>query len=286
MHRIKKTGGTWEKRANLPYGIWQHCTCADYGQDRIYQLGGYRQGSSKRREVYYYTQSSNSWTSHSLLPWTAQESVSCNIVTQKDGARWLLAVNGNYYGYIVYWELSLNTGWHHVSTLWNNYKQRAMAMVSLSPTTTLMLGSWSQRNSHSTRNVWRYNYDTKVFTETIHYLQNEHGWGDFTKARKSFRALANCQAERTYAVVGWGGHKTSSTDYGYDWEILLRKRRTVSDPQKPVRCDQAIPYLYPGRMAPGRKIATVRSYSTCYRSDGYRVQADDVWRLQLWKDDC
>ena len=46
--------------------------------------------------------------------------------------RWLLHVTGNWYGYIVYWDLTTGSGWHHVSTLIHNYNQNSdMTMVSL-----------------------------------------------------------------------------------------------------------------------------------------------------------
>ena len=68
-------------------------------------LGGSDGGN--RREVYYYTISSNTWTYHrwvgeggvevtpggpgTILPsqllWTGQLDIACSIVTQKDGAR-------------------------------------------------------------------------------------------------------------------------------------------------------------------------------------------------------
>ena len=88
--------------------IRQNCIAADYGYDRIYSVGGYDSGN-KRSEVYYYTVSSNSWSHHSNLPWTSMADVACDVVTQKDGARRILAVSGDYYGYIIYYDLTYNS---------------------------------------------------------------------------------------------------------------------------------------------------------------------------------
>ena len=42
-----------------------------------------------------------------------------------------------------------------------------------------------------------------------------------------FVKVVDCQAERTYAAIGWGGHTTSSSSYSTGVSVLLRKRRTV-----------------------------------------------------------
>jgi hypothetical protein len=278
-HRIKKDGGSWESRANYPRGIHRHCVAVDHGHDRIYSLGGH-DGSYTRGENYYYSVSGNSWHHHSNLPWTSMYDVACEIVVQKDGARWLMMVTGGWNGYVSYYDLTSNSGFHHVSTLYGNYNQRTMSMVSLSPGNTLLMGGYSQRNSHSTRNIWRYNFDQKNFYDTLHYIRNEHGYGaPFTKARKTLKALTNCQAERTYAVVGWGGHTTSGSDYPPQWSVLLRKRRVVGDPQKPARCDTAIPDLSPGRYAPGNR-ANVELLPA-YRCDGGELPTDGVWGTSI-----
>ena len=259
VHRTTKTGGSWETRAYYPFAVQRHCATADEGFDRIYSLGG-KDINTKRIEVYYYTVSSNTWTHHSNLMWTGQLDVACNVVTQKDGARWLLAVSGEYYGRVMYWDLTSNSGWYHAATLYGDYKQRRMSMVNLSPTTTLLLGGWSQRNSRNLRNVWKYDFDKKNFYDTMHYMRGEHELGQFTRAKKNLRALTNCAAERTYTAVGWGGHTTSGSVYPTEWSVLLRKRRVEGDPRKPVRCDSAIPNLSPGRYLPGNNVPNNRYY--------------------------
>ena len=227
--------------------------------------------------------------------------VACDIVTQIDGTRWILAVTGGYYGYVIYYDLTNNNGWHHKSTLYNNYKQERMSVISLSPSHTFLMGGYSQRHSTSTKNFWRYHFDKNNFYDTMHYIRNEHRWGGFfTKAKTTMRALTNCHAERTYAVVGWGGHTSSGSDYSPYWDILLRKRRVTGDPQKPVRCDSAIPYLSPGRYMTGDNLVKalplqesnflamlkyrcnrVLKKNIYPRSDGHRVQADGVRGLPI-----
>ena len=260
VHRITKTGASWETRANYPFEVQAHCAAADEGFDRIYILGGKDYSNRKRSEVYYYTVSSNTWSHHSNLMWTGQNGVACSVVTQKDGARWLLAVSGDYYGRVMYWDITTNSGWYHASTLYGDYKQRQMSMVNLSPTTTLLLGGYTQRNNRNLRNVWKYNVDKKNFYDTMHYMRGEHDGGRFTRAKKNLRALTNCAAERTYAAVGWGGHTTSGSVYPAEWSVLLRKRRLEGDPRKPVRCDNAIPNLSPGRYLPGYNVPDNRHY--------------------------
>ena len=251
VHRIAEAGGSWETRANYPMAIRENCIAADHGYDRMYSLGGY-DNSYKRSEVYYYTVSSNSWSHHSNLIWTSMTNVACNIVTQKDGTRWILAITGGYYGRVIYYDLTNNNGWHHQSTLYGDYNQNKMSMISLTPSDTFLLGGYTQRNSYSTKNFWRYDVDEKNFYDTMHYIRNEHGYGGFfTKAKKTTKALTNCLAERTYAEVGWGGHTTSSSDYSSYWETLLRKRRVTGDPRPPAKCNSAIPNLSPGRYMPG-----------------------------------
>ena len=62
-------------------------------------------------------------------------------------------------------------------------------------------------------------------------------------ANKNYRALENCNAERTYAAVGWGG-----TDRNVEWSVMLRKRWQNNNIYRyPATCHRAIPDLSPGR---------------------------------------
>ena len=93
--------------------------------------------------------------------------------------------------------------------------------------------------------------ETRKFEDSYRFLRNEHHAAHWATASASLRAFSSCRAERTYAAVGWGGHTTDGAHYPTEWSVLLRKRRTVSDPHKPVRCDTALPNLSPGRYWPG-----------------------------------
>ena len=71
-------------------------------------------------------------------------------------------------------------------------------------------------------------------------------------AKRSFRSLQNCDAQRTYSAVGWGGHEQhNSASYPSEWSVLLRAGGMSGDPRLPKRCDTAIPDLSPGRYWPG-----------------------------------
>ena len=99
---------------------------------------------------------------------------------------------GSTNGAVIYWNLDANTGWHHPVNMYGNYKQHHMFMVSLTPYSALLLGGWSQRNSYSTRNFWKFNPENKNFEQGFHYLQNEHYTGQWAVAKKNYRALKNC----------------------------------------------------------------------------------------------
>ena len=249
--RIKADGTSWKSRASYPMLIHRHCGVADQDHDRLYVVGGHDCDAGGRAEVYYYTVSSNTWTHHSTMPWGGTYDCSCGVVKQKNGERWLMVVRGNANGAVIYWNIDANNGWHHPVNLYGNYKQAFMSMISLKPYTALMLGGYSQRHGHSLRNFWTYNPETYRFEDTISFIRNEHKTGQWTVAKKTYRSLANCNAERAYAAVGWGGHTTSGSEYPSEWSVLLRKRRTSGDPHLPVRCDTAIPDLSPGRYWPG-----------------------------------
>ena len=250
VYRIKADGSSWEARASLPYSIHRHCGVADQGHDRIYIVGGH-DCSVSRAEVYYYTISANTWTHHSTLPWGAAHDCACGVITQKDGTRMIVVNKGSTNGAIILWNIDSNTGWHHQVNLYGNYYQRYMFIVTLTPYSALMLGGYSQRNSYNIKNFWMFNQETKNFEAGYYELQNEYYAGQWAVAKKTHRALENCVSERVYAAVGWGGHTTSGSEYPSEWSVLLRKRQITGDPHKPVRCDNAIPDLSPGRYWPG-----------------------------------
>ena len=90
------------------------------------------------------------------------------------------------------------------------------------------------------------------FEKVYRYLQNEHYAGQWAVAKRSFRSLQNCDAQRTYSAVGWGGHQQSnSASYPSEWSVLLRAGGMSGDPRLPRRCDTALPDLSPGRYWPG-----------------------------------
>ena len=127
------------------------------------------------------------------------------IVTQKDEKRWLIVrrpdVDATYA-----WNIDDNSGWHHISNEHTRTKHRNVMMVSLNPYKTYILGSESKEYGISTENFWVYNPESYRFSDLKRFTQGYHAWGHWTTAKKSFRAFTNCNAERTYVAVGWGGN--------------------------------------------------------------------------------
>merc|ERR1712038_604636 len=94
-----------------------------------------------------------------------------------------------------------------------------MSMLSLTPYTAFMVGGKTTIDGLRNINFWTYNPERTRFEKPNRFLQHRHKWNYWTVAKKDYKALASCNAERTYAAVGWGG------SHGYtEWSVMLRKR--------------------------------------------------------------
>ena len=69
------------------------------------------------------------------------------------------------------------------------------------------LGATHNAFSTSPRNFWVYDPENYRFSDMFtRSTQVHHNQGYWTTATKNFRAFRNCNAERTYVAVGWGGN--------------------------------------------------------------------------------
>ena len=201
-YRISATGSSWEAVAFYPFKVHRHTAVVDEDNDRVFVLGGHTSYVSDRAEVYYYTPSSNSWTQISNMPW-ARLDVAAGIIKQKNDERWLMIQRPSYVE-IYYWNLDTWSGWHHLSNSFLKFSGN-MKMVSLTPYTAFMMGVNSDHYGTKTENFWVYNMENYKFQDMNRYVLNEHYWGYWTTAKKNFRIFNNCNAERTYVAVGYGG---------------------------------------------------------------------------------
>ena len=80
-----------------------------------------------------------------------------------------------------------------------------MAMVSLSPFSAFMVGGYTTNDNRKNINFWVYNPERTRFEKPPRFLQHRQNWNYWTRAKKGYKALSNCEGERTYAAVGWGG---------------------------------------------------------------------------------
>ena len=201
-YRLSATGSSWEGRAGYPFRVHRHTAVVDEVNDRVFVLGGHTCGCCDRAEVYYYTPSSNSWTQISNMPW-ARLDMAAGIIKQKNDERWLMIQRINEV-HIYYWNLDTWSGWHHVSNSPMTHSGNIF-MLSLTPYTAFMLGVKSNHYGTSTENFFVYNPETYKFHGINRYILNEHYWGYWTTANKNFKIFDNCNAERTYVAVGYGG---------------------------------------------------------------------------------
>ena len=116
-------------------------------------------------------------------------------------------------------------------------------MISLTPYTAFMLGGRTSSDGVRTINFWIYNPERTRFEKPNRYIQQNQRWNYWTVVRKGYKALANCEAERSYAAVGWGG-----TNQHTEWSVMLRARwQSNTDTRRPATCHRAIPDLSPAR---------------------------------------
>ena len=118
-----------------------------------------------------------------------------------------------------------------------------MAMIALPPYTAFMVGGYTTNDNRKNINYWVYNPERTRFEKPLRFLQHRQNWNYWTRVGRGYKALANCEAERTYAAVGWGG-----TNQHTEWSVMLRKRwQSNTDTRKPATCHRAIPDLSPAR---------------------------------------
>ena len=118
-----------------------------------------------------------------------------------------------------------------------------MAMIALTPYTAFMVGGYTTNDNRKNINYWVYNPERTRFEKPLRFLQHKQNWNYWTRVGRGYKALANCEAERTYAAVGWGG-----TNQHTEWSVMLRKRwQSNTDTRKPATCHRAIPDLSPAR---------------------------------------
>ena len=255
FHEFNENTNSWTQKATMPYKNHRHCAVSDKEDDRIYMIGGHTCHWGDRKEVYYYTVSTNEWTKHSdLIGGQSVIDPACGILQRSSGERWLLVVKGSRSEAVIYYDLAKAEGWKHIANLRHNYKQNYMQMVTLDKYSALLLGSGSQQYGNSLKNFWEYNEYTHSFEEGYYYLQNEMRVGSWTTVKRSrnHAALANCVTLRKYAAVGWGGHTYHGHEYPSYWSIMLRDRYTTTSlPHKPASCHRIIPDLSPGKIAVG-----------------------------------
>ena len=204
-YRLAENGNSWQSRASHPISTYGSRSVVDEPNGRVFTLGGH-DCSNHRSEVYYYTFSTNQWTHHSNMP-RARYYKSATIIKQKNGERWLMSQDRDYVE-LYYYNLDQNSGWHHVTN--QPFKQsHYMFMVSVTPYTAFMMGAWTNVRSTSRQNFWSYNPEHYKFESINRNIQTEHSYGYWTTTAKNWTVLNNCNAERTYVAVGWGG------DHGY-----------------------------------------------------------------------
>ena len=253
----------WLTKASLPSGLNRHCGVSDTVSSSIWVLGGYQACSTTSNQVLRYNVTTNSWLSHSVLPWATGE-LACGIVKKTTGKRWLLVVGGGIgKGAVAYLDITYynSTFWTITSSLSGNLQQWRMNMITPTPYSAYLLGGDNQRFGINLRNFWEFNKQSNVFEDGTYFLQMEMYASTWAMTKKSYKALQNCFSYVTYAAVGWGGNAWLG-----QWDVLLRSRTMAGDSKLPARCDTAIPDLNPGRMLPG--ITAV----------GYRLMVCGGWR--------
>ena len=64
---------------------------------------------------------------------------------------------------VIYYDLTMDTGWHYVSQLPHDSKQWGMRMVSLTSQDVILIGGWNSWLNHNKRNFFVYNKDSFKF---------------------------------------------------------------------------------------------------------------------------
>ena len=259
VYRLSLASNVWSPRAAMPMPTFSQCVVSEEDSDVIWSIGGYASVSyyswGTTSNVYNYNVTSNKWFLHSNLNYTTAYSA-CGLITLKTGWKRLFVALGDSStstNLIQYWSFYSNTGWY-TTTILPLQGQKGMWMLSLTPYTLVAVAGSTTALDESERNFFNFNLDTYSFESGWNYLISEMKGSAWIKVKRSYRALANCVSIIKYAAVGWGGGATSTpVSYTTQWDVLLRSRSTshMWEPSSPVRCDDAIPDLSPGKYTPG-----------------------------------
>jgi N-acetylneuraminic acid mutarotase len=258
VHKFSLASNVWEAQTTLPKPVYGHCVVSDEPNGLIWSIGGTISNASPFTsgvisDVFIYDINTNTWSLHSQLNFTTT-SAACGMVTLKSGWKWLVVVLGDASPITVqYWSFYSNIMWRAYSnSLLDN--QVSMRIVSLTPYSLIALGGETLRYGRNQRNMFYFNMDNRYFESGYNYLYSEMAMSAWVRVKRSYRSLANCISVVKYAAVGWGG-ATSSTPpvYTTSWDVLLRSRSTsmMWEPNSPVRCDNVIPDLSPGKITIG-----------------------------------
>ena len=83
------TSNGWETMASYPVPIHRHCAVSDPGYDRIYSMAG-----NSRSNAYYYTISTNSWSSMPSLYWSGNN-MACVIIRRRATGNKIIVLVGD-----------------------------------------------------------------------------------------------------------------------------------------------------------------------------------------------
>ena len=250
IHELNNVSNVWTPKSNLPYPNHRFCSVADVEDGKIWMIGGSEIGVGDKMQVYYFTVFSNVWTYHSDL-FNKQTVIdpACGIIYRRTGEKILLVVRGGLGQAVIYFDLTNNLGWTFGSSLYGNYAQNFMRMITLTPYNAFIMGGTSGRYGISLRNIFEFNHDKTNFEDNNYYLQNEMHNSYWTMVNKSYnyKALQDCTSTtREYAAVCWGG-ENGTASYSNAWSVLLQSRTRVGDPHVPSTCHRKILSLPSGR---------------------------------------
>jgi hypothetical protein len=258
VYRYSLASNVWATQAILPKPIFDHCVVSDEPGGLIWSIGGTISQASPFisgdiSDVYVYKVEANTWALHSQLNYTTA-GAACGMVTLKSGWKWLVVALGDANPITVqYWSFFSNLMWR---TLINSIlaNQISMRMLSLTPYSLVTLAGQTLKYGRSQRNFFALNINNMYFESGYNYLFSEMAMSAWIRVKRSYRSLANCISVIKYAAVGWGGQISSTPPvYTTSWDVLLRSRSTsmMWEPNSPVRCDNAIPDLSPGKITVG-----------------------------------
>ena len=176
----------WVQMANYPIPNHRFCAVADEGNDRIYGLGGVT--TSYNYKAYYYTPTTNSWTSMPNLYYSSYDS-GCAIITMKGGgSRWIVLA-GTHSTRMQYYDLA-GTKWRAMTSSTTSINR--ISLVSITQYEAYQVGGYSSKHGSSRRNWWIWNGNKQRFADPTLYMRREHVGGDFTRIPEDALILRKC----------------------------------------------------------------------------------------------